>query len=284
MSYEIHWNGVLGTRYDEYEMYSPLWKLSLKSDHLVAFHISLLIPKSINKHHIDSTRCWLLDKSFDRKEVVIHTKRLFAPWLDSVQEKIRRRYAFNNQNFNEWKFSFEFDFNRNGIYHTLFHSTNNKNKNKKKSKFNFDVNTMNKQAFIQQCDIRKVVTLNLRRQTKKIDINQQNEIIFQLKLKIPQLLYNYRYTNINDEQFYQWMEAIDQIKRNTSIINSKNSNNKNNNANTEDDIVILNYSTNNVFIGFNSLMLYYAKIRTIITNIFIFQSDNIGIENSIIDI
>ena len=144
---------------------------------------------------------------------------------------------------------------------------------------------MNKHSFVQQCDIHKVVTCDLRQQTKKIDINQANEIIFQLKLKIPQLLYDYRYTNTNDSWFYQWMQAIEHSQRNATINNSNENNNNNNNNNGDDDgMIILNYSTNNIFIGFNSLMLYYEKIRTIITDIFIVESDNIGIENSIIDI
>ena len=283
MSYEIHWNGVLENEYDSYAMYCPLWKLCLKSDHLVSFHISLLIPKSIDKNHVDSTQCWLLDKPFDRSRVDIHTTKSFAPWLDKIQRKIRNRYPFKNTIFNEWKFSFEFDFKRIGIYHTLFHLTNTKNqhKNKKQSKFNFDTNTMDKQTFIKQCYVHKVDRLDLRQQTKKIDINQDNEITFQLKLKIPQLLNEYRshMYNLIGDSFYLWIEAIRIIQERTH-----NNSNDNPNNNGEDDMIILNYCTNNVFIGFNSLMLYYEKIRTIITDIFIFESGNIGVENSIIDI
>ena len=267
MSHEFCWNGVFGPKYP-YHSFSnaPLWKLVLKSDHFAEFDISLLVPKSINRHDIESVECLLLDKKFDVNNVEVHTDSSFAPWLDDIQHNTRKRNRlinYNNyKNCNEWKFSFEFDFKQTGIYHTLFHSTNNKNK----SRFNFDTNTMKKQDFIQQCHIYNISNKDWRQKTKKIDIIQKNEIIFKLKIKIAHLFNTYDYNRTR--LFREWMDKdINDI-----------------NDTIENDMLILNYSTNNVFIGFNSLMLHYENIRCIITDIFIVQSGNCGVENSIIDI
>ena len=259
MSYELCWDGVFGYRYDETARNAPLWKLVLRSDHLAALHISLLIPKSINKHHIQCMQCSLLDKVFDRSNIEIHTDSS-APWLDDTQHLIRSVYA--HAHYNEWKFLFEFDFKRIGIFHTLFHSRNKQNK----SKFNFDTNTIDKQEFIQECNIyHRLNRGNWKQKSKKVDIIQKNEVIFKLEMNISHLPPSYIRT---DRHFYRWMLGSRKIQQ--------TENNR--------DVLILNYKSNNVFIGFNSLMLYYEKIRSIMTDVFILQSDNYSIENSIIDI
>ena len=280
MTFEICWEGVFFQGYGGGVRGPPLWKLVLKSDHLAALHISFLVPKRILKNNIDSFQCWLLDKEFDRSSVEIlnytHRDDPLAPWLDDCQHKIRNEYNHYITDYNEWKFSFEFDFKRFGIYHRLFHSTSGNKKNRRK--FNFDTNTMDKQDFIQQFKISKTHSArkwNWQQNTKKkkIDKIQKNEIIFQLKITVPDLLADYRFNRGTNVFFHDFMFGGGEIEPKE----------KNNNYG-DNSMVILKYNSNNVFIGFNSLMLYYEKIRTIITDILILQSDNCSIENSIIDI
>ena len=267
--FEICWDGAIG---NGSLRNAPLWKLVLKSDHLAALHISFLIPTTINKTDIQSVECLLLDKAFDRSNVEIHThtdSSLVAPWLDDIHHNIRNVYKYCIKHYKEWRFSFEFDFKRLGIYHRLFHSRNNQNK----LKFNFDANTVHQKEFIQECSVHHTLLddWNWNQRSKKMDIIQKNEIIFKLKMAIPDL--SARRTT---GAFSGWMRGSRKIKQTR--------NNNDNSVNIKDDVLICKYSTNNVFIGFNSLMLYYEKIRTIVTDIFISQSDNYSIENSIIDI
>ena len=229
----------------------PVWRLKVKSIRLLSLKFKLLVARFIGINDIISVECSLLDTKYIQYNVtrVIDTKE------------------------NQASLHFEFEFNFiNGVYHTLFHSFN--------GKFNYD----NYQTFNQCFEKTIVQQQSLNQLINDYNTLKPNELPFELKFQINKNHINelekrweihidtMLWTNVyfprifpacsdpnwkiherfwfDDKHFkYAYDRLINQLKS----LNNKNL-----------KTYSIKYSTKNIFVGLNTLMSYYEKIRVIL--------------------